>query len=257
VLATYLARLGIDAAGRHPTLDLLTELQVAHLVTVPFENLDVFHRRPVRTSLDWSLPKIVELGRGGWCFELNGAFGWLLQALGFDATYVSCRVHDGNDWGPDLDHCAVAVRLPGGAWFADVGFGDSCMTPVPLCPGEYDRAPRAVRIREESGAYVLEERQRDGRWADQLHIAPAPRAIGDFEPRSTFLRTEPGLPWTAKPFATRATAIDGSRVTLRSGVLRRRTGGGEFEDTTVDPASWSSLLREHFGLDDELEAEPA
>ena len=48
------------AASRRPDLELLADLQVAHLLTVPFENLDVYHRRGVATDLAWSLPKIVE-----------------------------------------------------------------------------------------------------------------------------------------------------------------------------------------------------
>ena len=70
-------------------------------------------------------------------------------------------------------------------------------------------------------------------------------------PRSDYLQTEPGLAWTEKPFATRATATDGSRVTLRKGVLRVREGGGEFVDRQVDDAvEWAELLLQHFGLHD-------
>lgn len=132
----YMDRLGVDAVGRVPDLVLLTELQRSHLVAVPFENLDVYHRRPVRTDVSWSVPKITRHGRGGWCFELNGAFGWLLRQLGFRVDYVSCRVRGDDGWGPDLDHCALLVHLDDTRWFVDVGFGDCCMVPIPLMPGE-------------------------------------------------------------------------------------------------------------------------
>ena len=64
----------------------------AHLVTVPFENLDVYHRRGVSTDVVASYAKVVEARRGGWCFELNGLFGWLLGRLGYDVDRVSCQV---------------------------------------------------------------------------------------------------------------------------------------------------------------------
>lgn len=248
VLDRYLARVGVDVGARPPELELLRELQAAHLVAVPFENLDVFHRRGVSTDPAVSVPKIVDRRRGGWCFELNGSFAWLLGELGYQATIVSCRVHDDGTWGPELDHCAITVDLDGRRWFVDVGFGDCCTVPVPLRPGEHDGLPRPVRIRDDGGELVLAERFGD-EWRDQLAIDPTPRTMNEFTPRSTFLQTEPGLPWTAKPFATRATATDGSRVTLRHGVLRQRTGTGEFVDTPVDDRAFPPLLREHFGLE--------
>ena len=74
----YLDRIGIPGPIA-PDLDNLERLQRAHLTAVPFENLDVYARRTVRTDDDWSVSKVVGAGRGGWCFELNGAFATLLD----------------------------------------------------------------------------------------------------------------------------------------------------------------------------------
>lgn len=252
----YLGRLGVDVQRRRAELSLLAELQLAHLVAVPFENLDVFHRRGVTTDPDAAVDKIVDGPRGGWCFELNGAFGWLLRELGYDAASVSCRVRGADGWGPDFDHCGLVVTLGGEPWFVDVGFGDCCMIPVPLRPGDHTALPRRVRIRQAGERFVLSERtgppQGGDEWSDQLEIDPTPRTMDEFAVRSTFLQTEPGLAWTAKPFATRATASDGSRVTLRPQVLRTRRGTGPFVDAALDGSldgDFARLLREHFGID--------
>jgi arylamine N-acetyltransferase len=69
----------------------LTELQAAHLVHVPFENLHVFYRVGVRVDVEWSFREIVEQRRGGWCFELNGCFAELLRRLGYAVDLLSCR----------------------------------------------------------------------------------------------------------------------------------------------------------------------
>jgi N-hydroxyarylamine O-acetyltransferase len=246
----YLARLGVDVAGRRANEVLLAELQMAHLIAVPFENLDVFHRRGVRTDVDWSVPKIVERSRGGWCFEVNGAFGWLLRHVGFDVDYVSCRVLDAEGWGPELDHCALVAHIDGRRWFVDVGFGDCCMCPVSLVTGEHHGIPRPVRCRLEPEGVVITERMLDGSWEDQLLGSFTPLTLDAFTPRSDYLRTTPGLSWSEKVFATRATAPDGSRITLRSDVLRTRVGVGEFVEVPVSPDEWSNLLNEHFGLVD-------
>ena len=87
----YLRRIDVEPPAS-ADLASLTLLMRAHLVAVPFENLDVFHLRPVSTALDWSIPKIVGQGRGGWCFELNGTFGALLQTLAFDVRYLGAAV---------------------------------------------------------------------------------------------------------------------------------------------------------------------
>lgn len=244
----YLRRIGFEHDRRPPDLALLGELQIAHLVAVPFENIDVFRRTGVTTDLDWSLPKVVERRRGGWCFELNGAFGWLLGELGYTVDYVACQVFGADGWGPPLNHCALVVHLDGQRWFVDVGFGDCCMVPVAVVDGEHAAVPRDVRFTVGAEQFRMEERGLDGTWRDSLQGRFEPRRLADFTLRSEFLQTEPGLAWTEKPFATRATAGDGSRVTLRDGLFRVRQGRGEFADTPVTDDQFDALLYEHFGL---------
>jgi N-hydroxyarylamine O-acetyltransferase len=248
MLGNYLQRIGLSNQRRDPDLDWLTQLQTAHMIHVPFENLDVFGRHGVSTNVEQSLNKVVGRRKGGWCFEINGTFGWLLTQLGYDSTYVSCQVFNGDNWGPDLDHCGVVVLLNGRKWYVDVGFGDNCMVPIPLETGDHVGVPTAVRCRWESDRFVLSTRQLDGLWADQLRGSLHALPLTAFEPRSNFLQTEPGLSWTEKPFATRATRADGSRVTLRPGVLRTRTRNQEFSNLAIEDDDWTPLLAEHFGL---------
>lgn len=252
-VAAYLRRIAVDEQVGAPSLALLTQLQAAHMVAVPFENLHVAHRRGVRTDLGWSFEKIVTNGRGGWCFELNGGFGALLGALGFDVTYVACRVWDGDDgeYGPDLDHLALVVRLDDSRFLVDVGFGDNCLHPILLEPGEAAGVPRRTRIEIDGDAFTLHELMPAGEWQPQLTGTLTPRTLDELTPRSEFLQHDPGSVFWQKPFATRALDATGSRVTLRGGVLRERVGAGEFVDRAVDdPAEWAELLREHFGLID-------
>ena len=86
----YLERLGYEGPT-DPSLDTLQALQYAHLVAVPFENLDVVGGVAVSTDVDVTLAKLVN-GRGGWCFENNGAFAWLLEQLGFRVRRLGAAV---------------------------------------------------------------------------------------------------------------------------------------------------------------------
>jgi N-hydroxyarylamine O-acetyltransferase len=95
-----------------PSIDLLRALHRAHLFTVPFENLDISQGREILCDETSILHKIVNEHRGGFCYELNGAFAALLRALGFRVTLVSARVarEDGSH-GPEFDHLTLRVDL--------------------------------------------------------------------------------------------------------------------------------------------------
>ena len=252
----YLRRIGIDDSVGAPTVDLLRDLQLAHLMHVPFENLHSFHRRGVRTDVEWSYTKIVEERRGGWCFELNGCFGALLLQLGFAVDYVSCQVWEAEpaEWGAAHDHLALIVHLAEQRWFVDVGFGDCCIHPLLVVEGETAAVPRRARIEFDDECFTLAELMPDevgaAAWQPQLRVGLEPKPLSTFDIRNTYLQTEPGLSWTEKAFATRAVDALGSRVTLRMDVLRQRDGVGEFRDQPVAPGEWSNVLLQHFALVD-------
>ena len=77
----YLARIGY-AGSIEPTTEGLRALHRAHMLTVPFENLDIGLKREISCDAESAVRKIVERRRGGFCYELNGAFAWLLRELG-------------------------------------------------------------------------------------------------------------------------------------------------------------------------------
>ncbi len=130
VVDRYLTRIGVSERPSELDVDSLGRLMLAHLQTVPFENLDVFNLVPVRTDVDWSVAKIVDRRRGGWCFELNGAFGALLGSLGYDVKLTGAAVLLA---GPNmtLDHLCLEVMLDR-PYLVDVGFGDTFIRPLEL-----------------------------------------------------------------------------------------------------------------------------
>jgi N-hydroxyarylamine O-acetyltransferase len=249
----YLDRIGYTG-DRAPTESTLRELQIAHLLHVPFENLDVYFRRGVQVGAEWSYRKLVQRRRGGWCFELNGGFAALLERLGFDVERVSCRTFESATGGlsPDLDHLALLVRVDGARFLVDVGWGDNAMTPIPAEAGEYEVRPRPARVEIDDGVLrliELVERERGERvWELQYEAALRPRELAEFDPRSRYLQTEPGLIWTERPLVTRATSAAGGRVTLHRDRLRTRGDDLTVADRTVTPEEWPDVLATHFGI---------
>ena len=249
----YVERIGFESRVTIDA-DSLAALQLAHLMWVPFENLHVHAAVPVHTTLDWSLPKIVEQRRGGWCFELNGAFSALLETVGFDVTLHSAQVFDAasGELGPQLDHLCLIVTVDGTRWLADVGFGDSSLTPVLVDhDGEQDRRPLRCRTEWIDGRLHYAEETAAGEWTLQYVVDPAPRALEEFQPRSDELASGAGGPhWTEKPFVTRALDEHGDRVwLLRDRVKVRRGRGWEAPtEEPVDAADWDATLLSWFGM---------
>src|SRR5690242_3051518 len=111
-LQAYLQRINYRGEQK-PTAAILRELHRAHLLAVPFENLDIHLGRPILLDQDALFDKIVRRSRGGFCYELNGLFALLLRGLGFDVTLLAAGVAraDGG-FGPEFDHLTLLVKAP-------------------------------------------------------------------------------------------------------------------------------------------------
>jgi N-hydroxyarylamine O-acetyltransferase len=122
-ISAYLSRLAMDSPTR-ADLGALVQLQRAHLLHVPFENLDIHGGRPIVLEIPALFDKIVTRGRGGFCYELNGLFAQLLTGLGFTVTLLSAGVAKADGvFGPPFDHLLLRVDLVR-SYIVDVGFGE-------------------------------------------------------------------------------------------------------------------------------------
>src|SRR5260221_13506295 len=99
------------AGSRAPSAATLRALHAAHLYAVPFENLDIGRGRRLSLALPDLYAKIVARRRGGFCYELNGLFSWLLASLGYGVTHLSARVYGGDGGGG----AGVGLPRPPGA----------------------------------------------------------------------------------------------------------------------------------------------
>lgn len=240
----YLRRIG-HTGDTNPTLGTLSALVSAHLCAVPFENLDVYDRVPVSTDTDAVVAKVVS-GRGGWCFENNGAFAWLLDQLGFSVRRLGAAVLLG---GPkvEIDHLCIEVQLDR-PYLVDVGFGDSFVRPLRLDlagPQTDDRGTHELLASPQGTTLTLAEA---GVPVAQYRFKRVAHELGDFEAASQKLQADAVGHWRTKPFATRLLGSGADRVTLLSDRLKVRRGG-EVTETPVEPRAWSATLKEWFGIE--------
>ncbi|HZQ67238.1 MAG TPA: arylamine N-acetyltransferase [Terriglobales bacterium] len=246
-VAAYLERIGYTGSVE-PTADVLRQLQRAHLFSVPFENLDISRKREIVVDPARSVAKVVLQRRGGFCYELNGAFSWLLRSLGFQVTLLSARVprQDGSE-GPEFDHLALRVDVDQ-PWLADVGFGDSFLNPLKLDTGaeQQDENGRVFRILQEAGE-VLEVQRREGdTWKTEYNFSLKARQLEEFAGMCRYHQTSFESPFTRKRVCSLATP-DG-RITLTDGRLIVTRGAERDEQPVASTAEWDELLKKYFGV---------
>ncbi len=90
-VAAYLDRINYHGST-DPILETLCALHRAHMLAVPFENLDIPLKRPIVLDQELLFDKLVNRRRGGFCYELNALFSALLREMGFNVQRLSARV---------------------------------------------------------------------------------------------------------------------------------------------------------------------
>ncbi|MFF8903746.1 arylamine N-acetyltransferase family protein [Streptomyces olivaceoviridis] len=256
----YLRRLGLARPPR-PTSEVLRELHLRHLRTVPFENLSVHLGEEITLEEKRLLDKVTEARRGGFCYELNGAFGTLLTSLGYEVELLAGRVYgDEGRLGIPYDHLALRVRTADGdTWLADVGFGAHSHCPLAYAErGEQDDPggrfrvveagpdPAGVRGGAAPGTGDLEV-VRDGK--PQYRLETRPRALGDFAAGAWWHSTSPRSHFTRSLVCSRLTE-DGGRITLSGRRLRTTTVDGTQEPRELETdEEVLTVYRERFGIE--------
>jgi N-hydroxyarylamine O-acetyltransferase len=244
LVGRYLSRLGlapddvtVDAAG-------LTLVHEAHLRRVPFENLSIHLDERILLTPEAVVSKLLGSRRGGFCYELNGALGALLAALGFTVTLLEGRVYAEGEPGIPFDHLCLRVDLDR-PYLVDVGFGASFARPLRLDTSEVQQDP--------NGAFSVVPTPRVRGWWDlwwgeraQYRFSLEPHSLADFAAGCEYHQTSPDSPFTRNSLCS--LPVDGGRVTLAGRLLVIRDGSRRRELTVDDDAELLAAYREHFGI---------
>jgi N-hydroxyarylamine O-acetyltransferase len=240
----YLDRIG---ARRPRVLDeaALRALHRAHLMTAPFENLSIHLNEPISLAEADLVSKIIARRRGGFCYELNGGFALLLEALGADVVRVAARVYGDGRLGPPFDHLALVVDLPGGGgpWLADVGFGSHSTYPLRLDLGPLQDDPAGGFALADAGAGDVDV-FKDGQ--PQYRIERRERSLEDFVPTCWWQQTSPASHFTQGTICSRLT--EDGRISVSGRTLIRTTGRSRTEEHLRTDDAVLAAYRAHFGI---------
>jgi len=234
----------ISATRSEPTLETLRYLQRRAMESLPFENLDIHLGRPIELDPNALYEKIVVGKRGGFCFELNECFYQCLRALGYEVDRMEARVELGGSGSP-FDHQWTLVRLNGSRWMADIGMGDSSLSPLSLDSPEPQSDGRSLYrvVERENDVEILRQFQ-EGEWTKMLVLSLTPHRWTSFKSRCHWHQSSSDSVFAHKRTCTLATH-DG-RVTLTGNTLRK--SGDVSSEGLIEEEDYLSVLELHFGI---------
>ena len=241
-LDRYFARIGYTGP-RDVTAATLRAVHRAHLLAIPYENLDIHLDRAISLDEDAMFRKLVDERRGGWCYEMNGVLSRVLCTIGFDVRRVGGAVNRAIRGDGAIDNHLVLVVTLDRPWIVDTGLGDGFLEPLPLEPGAY---------RQGFFDYTI---SRDGDWwrvrnhpfgVESFDFTLAPRTLDSFAARCHELQTSPESNFVKTTVCERFE--EDGLVILRGAVLRQVTETGVVETVIQDADEYAHVLRDRFGL---------
>ena len=247
-LDAYLDRVGLRGPPG------LAELHRAHVMAIPFENLDPRRGVPISLEPDDLQRKLVADRRGGYCFEQNLLLKEALEALGAEVQLFLARVRAGGGPGPrPRTHLVLGVQSGGARWHADVGFGHgTLLEPIPFGPsGEHDQSGWRYRVAQDGPELVLQQLGHTGEWVDLYGFVPEPVPLVDVVTSNWYACTFPRSPFVTGLIVS-AQRPDGMRESLsdwNGGLsLTEETPRGATV-TDVVPSAVPELIATRFGLE--------
>ncbi|HEX5691533.1 MAG TPA: arylamine N-acetyltransferase [Roseiflexaceae bacterium] len=248
-LPAYFERIGYDGE-RTPTLPTLQAIHLRHATAIPFENLTPLLRQPVQLDLGALQEKLVQNGRGGYCFEHNLLLLAVLRALGFQATGLAARVR----WNvPDAvvtprSHMLLRVELDEQTYLADVGFGGLTLTaPLALLADRVQPTTHEpFRLLADGDGYLMQAQLGED-WRTLYRFDLQQQFLPDYQVTNWYLSNHPNSHFVTALMAARPD--HDRRYALRNNQLSIHHLQGETERrvlTTV--AEFRRVLEECFQI---------
>lgn len=245
-IPNYLQRINY-ASSLKVNKETLSALQEAHLLAVPFENLDITNGRPIQLPPQHLDTKIITQRRGGFCYELNSTFARLLTALGFKVTFLSAQVASSTgEYGPPFDHLVLQVDLEE-PWLVDVGFGRNFRQPLRLnAMGQKVELFGTYKLTHPTPQQRILWQKKEGEWHPTQKIDLTPRQLDEFGEMCHYHQTSPKSSFTQKRVCS--LALPDGRLTLSNNTLIRTYADGSKEEQEVEETAVVEILSQQFKM---------
>ena len=244
----YLQRIGYDGSIQ-PTIELLQVLQKRHLLSIPFENLDIHYKVPIQLDLETIFEKVVIRKRGGFCYELNGIFYELLRSIGLDVKMISARVFDQGQqiFSPEFDHLAIIAKINSVDYLADAGFGEFAFTPLKVEPDTIQNDERGnFRIERHDNSYYKVVKRAGEAWVPEYMFTLTKRDLSEFEDMCRYNQTSPLSHFTQNKFCSLAT--EKGRITVTAKKIKITVGDSITEMLLDSEEEFLEALETYFHI---------
>lgn len=234
-----------------PTLANLKAIHRAHLIAIPFENLNLHIPRKVILDEALLFQKFVDEHRGGFCYEQNGLFHAVLTQLGYEVYRLEGNVsRAGNSYAPPMTHMCLLVIIDGVRYLADVGFGAGFIEPLELDNPDIQKQDTGQFKIVHDGDTLYYHNQVIGQ--EEMVIAYrfylTPHELEEYVDACHYTSTSPKSHFTHKRLCSRWS--DAGRVTVTDDKFILTTWDGKRTETPIESESqFHDLLQEHFGID--------
>ena len=252
-ISMALKRIGLNPDDDFsPSVENLSKLMMAHISTVPYENLDIFdYKRKIDFCLPHLFEKFVMNRRGGYCYEINGFFMGILEALGYECYALSGRLLFGRPvYGP-MSHRTTVVTIDGLQYLCDVGYGAGCAE-GPVCidnPDIQDIHGHKFSIRHHDGGQfgdmTLVKHTENGE-ENFYTVYKRPHTLLEFVAQNYFTSTNPNSMFLQKR-VVRLRTDTGSKV-IENTIFRRHINGEKFEEQITNNKMLYEILTEEFNM---------
>jgi N-hydroxyarylamine O-acetyltransferase len=246
-IENYLARMSYPDLHQL-SLSSLFKLHQLHVYNIPFECLDIHLGIPIELDVESIYKKVVNYFRGGFCFELNSLFNWLLNQLGYEANIISAQIVNNHQLGPEHDHMAIWVKLESN-WLLDVGYGDLFINPIEIKPEvvQYDGANYFMIKQLEENRYSLWMSANGTNFKERYVFSLSEVAIEKFEPQSQLKQTSEDSHFVKNLICTKP--IENGRKTIFNQKFLQRSNGERHFSSFESESDLVKCLREEFGID--------
>lgn len=249
-LEAYLNRI-YYTGGLEPSLDNLSKLHFQHLLNVPYENLDLINGVPLRLDKESLYRKIVEECRGGYCFELQGAFYYLLRTLGYKVTQYAGRFMD-EPWHIQMRrHRILVVELDGKRYVCDVGVCEEAPRyPLELIPDriQTDGISEYRYEKDEFYGWALYQKCIGKDWRPVVGFSEEPQIDEDYIMPSFYCEKHPESDFNKYMWASIFT--EDSNITILRNDFRVFREGQIAESRTMETNSEAiDILQDIFKID--------
>ncbi len=201
-LRKFFVRIGMSPDTKiEKTYEFLKEVQYNCVTKIAYENLDILNKKPLSLENDDLFEKIVEKGRGGYCFEVNGLLAYMLREAGFEVNEHFARYLRGENGIPMRRHRILAVKCDDGVYFCDIGVGQ----PAPKYPVKIEEGLIQTQFDEQykfdydnTHGWILSDLY-EGQWRKFVSFTEEKQYIVDFVQPSFYCENHPDSPFNKAP----------------------------------------------------------